>query len=148
MLQEISRRRVRNTVWLTADVHYSAAIHYAPEAGRVRGGFDPFWEFIAGPLNAGAFGPNALDPTFGPRQAGFVSAPPRGENTFPLEGFQHFGEVNVDGATGQLRVDLRDATGRVAVVEEAAPAGPLTRGRLRCTRTDTPTAHYQGETPS
>jgi alkaline phosphatase D len=109
VLQQISRRRVRNTVWLTADVHYSAAIHYAPERAAFEG-FDPFWEFVAGPLNAGAFGPNTLDPTFGPRQA-FVSAPPRA-NTSPLEGFQHFGEVNVDGATGQLRVDLRDQSGR------------------------------------
>jgi alkaline phosphatase D len=109
VLQQISRRRVRNTVWLTADVHYSAAIHYAPERAAFEG-FDPFWEFVAGPLNAGAFGPNTLDPTSGPHQA-FVSAPPRA-NTSPLEGFQHFGEVNVDGATGQLRVDLRDQSGR------------------------------------
>jgi alkaline phosphatase D len=109
VLQEISRRRVRNTVWLTADVHYSAAIHYSPERAAFEG-FDPFWEFVSGPLHAGAFGPNKLDPTFGPEQV-FVSSPPRA-NTSPLEGFQHFGEVNVDGATGQLRVDLRDQTGR------------------------------------
>jgi phosphodiesterase/alkaline phosphatase D-like protein len=28
--------------------------------------FDPFWEFVAGPIHAGTFGPNPLDPTFGP----------------------------------------------------------------------------------
>ncbi len=28
--------------------------------------FEPFPEFVAGPLNAGSFGPNPLDGTFGP----------------------------------------------------------------------------------
>jgi phosphodiesterase/alkaline phosphatase D-like protein len=27
----------------------------------------PFWEFVAGPLHAGAFGANAMDKTFGPQ---------------------------------------------------------------------------------
>ncbi|MBB5153055.1 alkaline phosphatase D family protein [Saccharopolyspora phatthalungensis] len=109
VLQEISRQAVRNIVWLTADVHYTAANHYAPERAAFSG-FDPFWEFVSGPLHAGAFGPNKLDPTFGPEQV-FVSAPTR-QGASPLEGFQHFGEVNIDGHTGQLRVDLRDQTGR------------------------------------
>ncbi|KAA5828730.1 alkaline phosphatase D family protein [Saccharopolyspora hirsuta] len=109
VLQEISRRGVRNIVWLTADVHYSAAIHYSPERAAFEG-FDPFWEFVSGPLHAGAFGPNKLDPTFGPEQV-FVSAPTR-QGASPLEGFQHFGEVNIDARTGQLHVDLRDQAGR------------------------------------
>lgn len=71
--------------------------------------FTPFWEFVSGPAHAGAFGPNALDGTFGPR-AVFVHAPTRA-NTSPAEGFQHFGEVVIDGETGALRVDLRDADG-------------------------------------
>ncbi|MEU6646342.1 alkaline phosphatase D family protein [Saccharomonospora sp. NPDC046836] len=108
VLREISRRRVRNVVWLTADVHYTAAHHYSPDRAAFTD-FDPFWEFVSGPLHAGAFGPNTLDPTFGPR-AEFVHAPPRA-NTSPLEGYQHFGEINVDGASGDLRVDLRDGTG-------------------------------------
>ena len=65
---------------------------------------------MSGPLQAGAFGPNALDPTFGPEQV-FLSAPSR-QGASPLEGFQHFGEVNIEGATGRLRVDLRDMGGR------------------------------------
>ncbi|MGA6164251.1 alkaline phosphatase D family protein [Amycolatopsis magusensis] len=108
VLREISKRRVRNVVWLTADVHYTAAHHYSPDRAAV-GDFDPFWEFVSGPLNAGGFGPNALDPTFGP-EAVFVHAPPVA-NSSPLDGFQHFGEVNVDGASGELTVDLRDAAG-------------------------------------
>jgi len=108
VLRELRARRVRNVVWLTADVHYTAAHHYSPDRAAV-GDFDPFWEFVSGPLHAGAFGPNALDPTFGP-EAVFVHAPPAA-NTTPLDGFQHFGEVAVDGRSGELTVWLRDATG-------------------------------------
>ena len=108
MLREISRRKVRNVVWLTADVHYTAAHHYSPDRATV-GGFDPFWEIRFRSTRAGAFGPNKLDPTFGP-EAVFMHVPPAA-NTSPAGGFQHFGEVNVDGASGNLTVDLRDATG-------------------------------------
>ncbi|MEU7529120.1 alkaline phosphatase D family protein [Saccharothrix sp. NPDC042600] len=107
VLRELKKRRVRNTVWLTADVHYTAAHHYSPERAAV-GDFDPFWEFVSGPAHAGAFGPNALDPTFGP-EAVFVNAPPSA-NTTPLDGFQHFGEVEVD-RDGELTVFLRDIKG-------------------------------------
>ncbi|MBK1786427.1 alkaline phosphatase D family protein [Prauserella cavernicola] len=108
VLREIARRRVRNVVWLTADVHYTAAHHYSPERASYTD-FEPFWEFVSGPLHAGAFGPNTLDPTFGPK-AEFVHAPPVA-NTSPMDGFQHFGEVNIDGASGDLTVDLRDGAG-------------------------------------
>jgi alkaline phosphatase D len=108
VLRSLRQRKVRNVVWLTADVHYTAAHHYSPDRAAV-GDFDPFWEFVSGPLHAGAFGPNTLDPTFGP-EAVFVHAPPVA-NTSPLDGFQHFGEVFVDGRSGDLTVWLRDATG-------------------------------------
>ncbi len=108
VLRTLARRRVRNVVWLTADVHYTAAHHYSPDRAAV-GDFDPFWEFVSGPLHAGAFGPNTLDPTFGP-EAVFTHTPPRA-NTSPLEGFQHFGEVHVDGRSGALTVWLRDGHG-------------------------------------
>ncbi|MGW0890273.1 alkaline phosphatase D family protein [Saccharopolyspora sp. NPDC002578] len=108
VLREISRRQVRNVVWLTADVHYSAANHYSPERAAFTG-FDPFWEFVSGPLHAGAGPPNDLDPTFGPETV-FVHAPAATGGS-PLDGFQHFGEVNIDGGSGRLTVDLRDSSG-------------------------------------
>ncbi|MFL6127276.1 alkaline phosphatase D family protein, partial [Actinophytocola sp.] len=108
VLSSIKRHRVRNVVWITTDVHYTAAHYYDPEKAAFQD-FDPFWEFVSGPLNAGAFGPNALDPTFGPRQV-FAHTPPAA-NASPLAGFQHFGEVNVDGGSGVLTVDLRTGQG-------------------------------------
>ncbi|MGH1563744.1 alkaline phosphatase D family protein [Mumia sp. DW29H23] len=108
VLTALQRAGIRNHVWLTADVHYTAAHHYSPDRAAHQD-FDPFWEFVSGPLNAGAFGPNALDATFGPR-AEFVAAPPRA-NTSPAEGFQFFGEVEIDGDTAALTVTLRDVEG-------------------------------------
>jgi len=96
---------VTGIVFLTADVHYTAAHHYDPARAAI-GEFTPFWEFVSGPANAGGFGPNRLDATFGP-QAVFVHAPPRA-NISPLEGFQHFGEVDIDGHSRALTVRLRD----------------------------------------
>jgi alkaline phosphatase D len=108
VLTQLRDRKVTGVVWLTADVHYTAAHHYAPERAAFTE-FDPFWEFVSGPLHAGAFGPNPLDPTFGP-EAAFVHAPPAA-NTSPLDGFQHFGEVEVAPGGGELTVTLRDIEG-------------------------------------
>ncbi|MBT0770712.1 alkaline phosphatase D family protein [Kineosporia sp. J2-2] len=108
ILREIKRRRIGNTVWLTADVHYTAAHHYDPARAAFQD-FEPFWEFVSGPLHAGAFGPNDLDPTFGPQQV-FAATPPRA-NTSPLEGSQFFGEVQIDGDSRAFTVHLRDLDG-------------------------------------
>jgi alkaline phosphatase D len=105
LLRGMQRAGVRNVVWLTADVHYTAAHHYDPGKARFNE-FDPFWEFVSGPLNAGSFGPNALDDTFGP-QVMFQKVPPAA-NTSPLAGYQFFGEVEIDGGSGNLTVTLRD----------------------------------------
>lgn len=110
LLSYLKRRRVRNVVWLTADVHYCAAHYYNP-ARAAFSDFDGFWEFVAGPLNAGSFGPNTLDGTFGP-QVMFSKAPPAGQsNLSPYSGLQFFGEVNIHSQSATLTVDLRDIDG-------------------------------------
>ncbi|WP_179729939.1 alkaline phosphatase D family protein [Nocardioides kongjuensis] len=119
VLTALQRAGIRNHVWLTADVHYTAAHHYSPDRAAYQD-FDPFWEFVSGPLNAGAFGPNALDGTFGP-VADFVAAPPA-PNASPAQGFQFFGEVEVDGSSGQLTVTLRDVAGAAIYTRTLAPA--------------------------
>lgn len=118
VLSAIKAGGITGTVWLTADVHYTAAHHYSPERATFTD-FDEFWEFVSGPLNAGGFGPNDLDGTFGP-EAVFVHAPPEA-GISPLDGFQHFGEVFIDGDTKEMRVDLLDATGNVLFTQVLAP---------------------------
>ena len=59
LLNFIEDNRIRNIVWLTADVHYTAAHFYHPARAQFTE-FDPFWEFVSGPLNAGTFGPQRV----------------------------------------------------------------------------------------
>jgi alkaline phosphatase D len=101
-------RTVQNVVWITADVHYCAAHYYDPAQARFQE-FSPFWEFVAGPMNAGSFGPNKLDHTFGPTVV-FQKAPPV-QNASPFAGYQFFGEVNIDPQSKSLSVDLIDLNG-------------------------------------
>jgi alkaline phosphatase D len=108
LLTRIKQAEIRNIVWLTADVHYCAAHYYTPDKAAYKN-FNPFWEFVSGPLNAGSFGPNALDGTFGP-QLVFQRAPPSA-NMSPFAGLQFFGEVNIDPDTQDMSVDLRDIDG-------------------------------------
>jgi alkaline phosphatase D len=52
LLAFIKHAGVRNTVWITADMHYTAAHYYHPNAAVFQD-FDPFWEFVSGPIHAG-----------------------------------------------------------------------------------------------
>lgn len=123
LLAHLQRERVRNVVWITADVHYAAAHHYAPDRAAFTA-FDPFWEFVAGPMHAGTFGPNALDATFGP-EVRFASVEAgMAPNRPPSDDRQYFGVLDIDPATRTLTVDLRDVTGRSLWTRDLQPVGP------------------------
>ncbi|GBD41079.1 hypothetical protein HRbin39_00457 [bacterium HR39] len=107
-------------VWITADVHYAAAHLYDP-AQAAFSDFLPFWEFVAGPLNAVTFGPNELDRTFGPRVIFPKATEPGRRNLPPLAGLQSFGELEVDGTTRALTARLRDLEGRVLFERRLEP---------------------------
>lgn len=107
LLRFIRDEGIKNTVWLTADVHYTAAHEYHPDRAAFQE-FEPFWEFVSGPLHSGSFGPSDLDMTFGP-EVKFVKAPPAGQvNLPPSAGLQFFGIVDIDGDSGQMKVRLMD----------------------------------------
>ena len=117
-----SARISTNVVWLTADVHYCAAHYYDPAKAQFKD-FAPFWEFVSGPLNAGTFGPNALDATFGP-QVVFSKAPPAGQvNLPPSSGLQFFGQVDIDARSKDMVVALKDIDGK-EVFRQRLHAGP------------------------
>jgi len=112
LLRFIKHDAVNNVVWLTADVHYCAAHYYDPALAQFTD-FDPFWEFVAGPLHAGTFGPNALDNTFGPTVA-FQKAPAAGQSNLPPSaGMQFFGQVDIERDTRDMVVSLKDMEGAV-----------------------------------
>ncbi|NHN56955.1 alkaline phosphatase [Calidifontibacter sp. DB0510] len=117
VLSGLKRNRVRNVVWITADVHYCAAHHYAPERAAFTD-FDPFWEIVAGPIAAGSFGPNDLDATFGPKvvfqkTADYPNQSPRGGNQF-------FGHIAI-ADDGRLTASLRNSAGAVLWSQDLEP---------------------------
>lgn len=112
ILKFIKEHEIKNVVFLTSDVHFTAAISYDPALATFKD-FYPFWEFVIGPIHAGAFGPGKLDASFGP-QYEYLRAPGTegiGENSPPPH-LQSFGfvEINEEGA---LTVKLIDITGAV-----------------------------------
>lgn len=118
LLRFIKHRGITGTVWLTADVHHTSAQHYQPSRAAFTD-FEPFWEFVSGPLNAGAFPASALDNTFGPERV-FVKAP-TAANVSPAGGYQFFGEVDIDGHSGELTVRLREQDGTVLFAKVLQP---------------------------
>lgn len=111
LLSFIKRNRIKNVVWVTADVHYCAAHYYDPAKAQFKD-FAPFWEFVAGPLNAGTFGPGQMDDTFGP-EVKFTGIPKGMKpNRSPKDEFQFFGAVKIDGKSAVMTVGLHDITGK------------------------------------
>lgn len=112
ILSFIKSAGIANTVWLTADVHYTAAHHYAPERAVFQD-FEPFWEFVSGPLHSGTFGPSEYDNTFGP-EVRFAKHPEPGQaNLPPSDGLQFFGKVVIAANTGVMTVRLMDSADAV-----------------------------------
>jgi alkaline phosphatase D len=112
MLCFIRHAGIHNTVWITADMHYTAAHYYDPNRAVFQD-FEPFWEFVSGPIHAGTWAPADLDNTFGPKavfQKG--CSPDQGENLAPCFGLQFFGHVAIDGATEVMTVTLKDVGDR------------------------------------
>jgi len=122
LLRFIKRHDIRNVVWVSADVHYCSATHYAPE--RASAGFidfKPFWEFVGGPINAGTFGPGEIDRTFGP-EVRFVGIPPdMKQNRSPADLFQFFGFCRINAETRVLTVSLHNADGHAIWSVELPP---------------------------
>jgi alkaline phosphatase D len=127
LLSFMRRAGIRNVVWLTADMHYTAAHHYDPNRAVFQD-FDPFHEFVSGPLHAGTWGSAPLDNTFGPQvlfQKGCT--PEQGENLAPCYGLQFFGRVDIDGESGVMTVSLKDIADRTLWSLPIAPHAPVVR---------------------
>lgn len=112
LLRFIKQKNIRNVVWLTADVHYAAAHYYDPNKAQFKE-FTPFWEFVAGPLNSGTFGPNQLDNTFGPQVKYQSVDSTMKPNRSPKDGLQFFGTVKINSQTGVMSVALHNLEGKI-----------------------------------
>ena len=101
IVRALAEHRVRNVVWLVADVHRAEILRHAPAPGLV------VHELVAGPLSAGFGRPGALDDTLGPTRL------------FGEGGYYSFGELGVSEAG--LAVRIIDADGRVRFETALAP---------------------------
>ncbi|MCG8690036.1 MAG: alkaline phosphatase D family protein, partial [Minwuiales bacterium] len=119
LLGFMKQNKVMNTVWLTADVHYTAAHYYDPNQAQFSD-FNPFWEFVSGPINAGSYGPGQMDNTFGP-QVRYQKSPEGRPNLPPTEGLQFFGQVRIDGRSGVMTVMLKDIDDNVLYTADLTP---------------------------
>jgi alkaline phosphatase D len=130
LLSFMKRAGIGNTVWLTADMHYTAAHHYDPNRAVFQD-FEPFWEFVSGPLHAGTWAPGELDNTFGPKamfQEGCSAE--QGENLAPCFGLQFFGRVDIDGQSGIMTVTLKDVDNRDLWSVDIEPRPDARPGRI------------------
>lgn len=118
LLSTLKAHGVKNTVWLTADVHYTAAHYYDPAKARISD-FDGFWEFVSGPLHAATGTTALLDDTFGPQVLFEKSA--EGRRLGPADGLQFFGEVRIAGRDRVMTVILRDLSGAALYSVELEP---------------------------
>ncbi len=117
LLRFIKHRGITGTVWLTADVHYTSAQHYAPERRAfkdfARSGSScpaPWRRRLPGQRAGRHFGPDRV----------FVRAPERA-NVSPMESPQYFGEVEIDGDSAELTVRLRAEGGSVLFTKVLRP---------------------------
>jgi alkaline phosphatase D len=123
LLKTLKDRRVRNVVWITADVHFCAAHYFNPEQAVVKD-FDPFWEFVAGPAHAGTFSLGEIDRTFGP-EVKFKGVPADLKpNRPPDAGLQFFGLLEADPSTAALTVSLIKTDGTRIFEQRLEPARP------------------------
>lgn len=109
LLRFIKLQGIKNVVWLTAQVHFAAANHYHPGRAAFTD-FDPFWEFIAGPLHThlGKGNKKRRDRTFGLE---VVYSNADGIKHPPIDGHQNFGTVAIDGRTRVMTVGFTDLAG-------------------------------------
>lgn len=95
IIEVVLTKKIRNVVWVAADVHYAQVNTYDPDAD----GVPDFYEFISGPFSAGF------------ARARLPDAVLRPTTLYSGDGFNNFGRVTIVGT--DLRVDIVDDTGRV-----------------------------------
>jgi alkaline phosphatase D len=121
ILSFIKREKIRNVIWITADVHYAAAHYYDPDKAQFQD-FAPFWEFVAGPLHAATGNPIKPDNTFGPQVIFQEGRDPSGPpNQGPAHGRQFFGLVSI-GSDGVMTVSLKDIDDNLLWSRKLEPA--------------------------
>jgi alkaline phosphatase D len=120
ILRFMQARGIRNTVWITTDVHFAEAFRYVPFPDDPR---FAVYELVTGPMNAGIFPTTDFDKTlhperlalFGPASPGAVRSWAEAKRWF------NFGELEL-AAGGSLTLRIVDAGGRTRFERRLAPS--------------------------
>ena len=111
---------IRNSVWITTDVHFSEAFRYVPFAD------DPAFavhELVTGPMNAGIFPTTDFDTTLNPERLAFFAPPSPGAVTTWTEAkhWFNFGELDI-GRGGALTMRIVNTAGDVEFERTLPPS--------------------------
>jgi alkaline phosphatase D len=113
ILKVFNQAGTRNLVWITTDVHFATGFRYQLDffhgGPRTR-----LLELVCGPLNAGMFPKQDLDPTLQPERLFFYGGPtPQEMAPFSkARQFFNFGEIDIDAA-GELTARIINSEGTV-----------------------------------
>jgi alkaline phosphatase D len=104
ILRFMQEHGIRNSVWITTDVHFAEAFRYVPFAGVP--GF-AVYELATGPMNAGIFPTADFDTTLNPERLAFFGPPSPGAVTTWADAkhWFNFGELDLaSGGTLTMRI--------------------------------------------
>jgi alkaline phosphatase D len=120
ILRFMQEHAIRNSVWITTDVHFAEAFRYVPFAA------DPGFavhELVTGPMNAGIFPTMDFDTTLNPQRLAFFGPPSPGAVTTWTEAkhWFNFGELDV-ARGGTLTLRIVNTAGEVEFERTLTPA--------------------------
>jgi alkaline phosphatase D len=103
---------IRNSVWITTDVHFAEAFRYVPFAE------DPGFavnELVTGPMNAGIFPTRDFDTTLNPERLAFFGPPSPGDvsSWSQAKHWFNFGELELT-RDGSLSIRIVNTAGEIA----------------------------------
>jgi alkaline phosphatase D len=111
---------VRNSVWITTDVHFAEAFRYVPFAGDPGFGVH---ELVTGPMNAGIFPTTDFDSTLDPDRLAFFGPPSAGAVTTWSEAkhWFNFGELEL-ARDGSLTIRIVNTAGETEFERTLTPS--------------------------
>ena len=117
IFEALGQASVRNLVWLTADVHFATGFALQPLPER------PDFvahEWVVGPLSAGLYPTDAVDPTFRPQRR-YLHAPDSPPQTLhDALRFYNFGELRI-AASGTLTLSVVNGHGDTVAQQRLTP---------------------------
>jgi alkaline phosphatase D len=108
LLRFIQMHGVRNTLWISTDIHYAAVFRHTPFADTPS---YSFYELDTGPLNSGVYPKREYDRSLGARQLFLFPESTTVTAGFPqAKSWFNFGVAQIDG-DGRLTIEIITADG-------------------------------------